>query len=254
MNSLSVAAGSDIVTRVGSSPHAAEKRVYAVSLKRSAFLPKCARFTTIFPAAKTVHSSGKGGHREIRCASASRSGKFLGKAPSPGEAMGKASSAVSSGAEKVGNKLSQAGPEAGLISLVIAIAAPVIIGAIIASVNQPSSEWYKSLNKPSWNPPDWLFGAAWSVLYSIIGYSGWLIWSQGGWEAQSGPLTTYIIQLILNFAWPAICFGGKNLGLALVDIGKLRRYSNNIVTSVHLLKLWKCVRQHGRLDHFRHWS
>jgi tryptophan-rich sensory protein len=52
-------------------------------------------------------------------------------------------------------------------------------------------EWYRRLDKPRWRPPDWLFAPAWTVLYAMIAWSGWLVWRQKGLADASVPLTAY---------------------------------------------------------------
>jgi TspO/MBR family len=74
---------------------------------------------------------------------------------------------------------------------------------------------YKSLKKPSWTPPSWLFGPVWTALYTAMGVASWLVWREGGgWV----PLSLYGIQLLLNFAWSPIFFKQHDIGLALADI------------------------------------
>jgi benzodiazapine receptor len=78
--------------------------------------------------------------------------------------------------------------------------------------------WYASLNKPSWNPPAWIFGPVWTALYIMMAVAAWLVWRRGGWPAQRRPLTFYFVQLALNAAWTPIFFGLKNPGLAFAEI------------------------------------
>jgi tryptophan-rich sensory protein len=79
-------------------------------------------------------------------------------------------------------------------------------------------EWYESLNKPSWNPPGWLFGPVWTVLYLLMAVAAWRVWRRGGWAEQGPALRWYLLQLLLNAAWTPVFFGLKNPGLGLVVI------------------------------------
>jgi benzodiazapine receptor len=79
-------------------------------------------------------------------------------------------------------------------------------------------KWYRQLDKPSWRPPDWLFGPVWTVLYALIGFSGWLVWREAGLVGAALPLSVYAFQLILNAAWTPIFFGLHRPDLAFVEI------------------------------------
>lgn len=80
---------------------------------------------------------------------------------------------------------------------------------------QPGS-WYESLRKPSWTPPNWLFGPVWTILYICIAVAGWLVWREAGW---STPIVFWSIQLVANAAWSWLFFGMKRMDVALVDAG-----------------------------------
>jgi tryptophan-rich sensory protein len=71
----------------------------------------------------------------------------------------------------------------------------------------PPGDWYAGLNKPSWNPPGWVFGPVWSALYAMMAVAAWLIWQRGGFGAQRRALMRFIIQLALNAAWTPLFFG-----------------------------------------------
>ena len=75
--------------------------------------------------------------------------------------------------------------------------------------------WYAALNKPAWNPPAWVFGPAWTLLYTLMAVAAWLVWKRNGWRR---PLQLYLVQLVLNAAWTPIFFGAHQLGWALVEI------------------------------------
>merc|ERR1711915_769624 len=112
-------------------------------------------------------------------------------------------------------------PRKGVKSLLIAVAIPLVLGILDAVFFSPNSSYYKELKKPWWNPPGWLFGFAWTVLYSLMGLASWLVWVEGGFQKQSRPLLIYGVQLFINLLWPAIFFGLKKPGLALLDIALL---------------------------------
>lgn len=82
----------------------------------------------------------------------------------------------------------------------------------------PPAEWYESLRKPSWNPPGWLFGPVWSLLYMAMAVAAWLVWREGGWAAQKKPLSLYMIQLALNALWTPLFFRFQRPDLALINI------------------------------------
>ncbi len=78
--------------------------------------------------------------------------------------------------------------------------------------------WYENLRKPSWNPPAWLFGPVWSLLYVMMAVAAWLVWRAGGWSAQRRVLLLFLLQWLLNALWTPLFFGLHRPDLALVDI------------------------------------
>lgn len=101
----------------------------------------------------------------------------------------------------------------------VAIAVPLVggIAGSIATADQIKS-WYKTINKPSWTPPNFLFGPVWTALYTAMGVASYLVWRQGGWASQSVPLTVYAVQLLLNFMWTPLFFKLHKLDWATYDI------------------------------------
>ena len=77
--------------------------------------------------------------------------------------------------------------------------------------------WYPALVKPSWNPPSWLFGPVWTVLYAMMAVAGWLVWRRGGPGARTA-LQLFAVQLALNVGWSAVFFGLQMPGLAFAEI------------------------------------
>ena len=79
-------------------------------------------------------------------------------------------------------------------------------------------EWYARLQKPSWNPPNWIFGPVWTTLYTAMAISAWLVWKRGGFAAQRGALSLFLLQLLFNALWSPLFFGMKQPAVAFVDI------------------------------------
>jgi translocator protein len=79
-------------------------------------------------------------------------------------------------------------------------------------------EWYPSLRKPSWNPPNGIFGPVWTALYLAMAIAVWLVWRSGSDVAV--PFGLFAAQLALNVAWSVVFFGQRNVrGAAVVIVG-----------------------------------
>jgi len=81
----------------------------------------------------------------------------------------------------------------------------------------PPGDWYAALAKPSWNPPSWLFGPVWTVLYLLIGIAAWLVWEHRG-PLRRWAMTAFGIQLVLNAIWSWVFFGLRRPDWALFEI------------------------------------
>jgi tryptophan-rich sensory protein len=91
-----------------------------------------------------------------------------------------------------------------------------ILGTIITS---PNTLWFQNLNKPFFQPPNWLFGPVWTVLYILMGISIWLISKQGfKTKLNKQALYLFITQLVLNSLWSLVYFGMQQIFGALVLI------------------------------------
>lgn len=77
--------------------------------------------------------------------------------------------------------------------------------------------WYPALAKPSFNPPDWIFGPVWSLLFLLMTLAAWRVWRVAGWRQGRVPLTFYFSQLALNLLWSGLFFGLRQPAWALVD-------------------------------------
>lgn len=103
-------------------------------------------------------------------------------------------------------------------SLYFAVGLPLVLGLANSVFNSPGTHWYFDLKKPRWQPPGFLFGGAWSVLYPLMGLASWLVWAEGGFAKHALPLTLYAVQLALNLAWPALFLSAQRLGAAFYDV------------------------------------
>lgn len=81
--------------------------------------------------------------------------------------------------------------------------------------------WYPTLAKPAWNPPAWVFGPVWTLLYVLMAVAAWLVWKCRPEAGVGTALRAYFGQLGLNLAWSVIFFGMRQPGLAVAEIALL---------------------------------
>ena len=100
------------------------------------------------------------------------------------------------------------------VSLILFLLLVVGGGLAIGYFTAPG-EWYAGLAKPSFNPPGWIFGPVWTVLYILIAVAGRRVWQRdrSGW-----PMRLWWTQLALNFLWSPVFFAAHWIGLALAVI------------------------------------
>jgi tryptophan-rich sensory protein len=85
----------------------------------------------------------------------------------------------------------------------------------VATTSNVDSEWFRSLEKPTFYPPDALFGIVWTFLYIGIAVAGWLAWRRAGGLSTLLPWT---VQLVLNLGWTVFFFAAQQPGWAMVVI------------------------------------
>jgi tryptophan-rich sensory protein len=104
------------------------------------------------------------------------------------------------------------------VKLALSIAIPTFIGFIGSLfTSQGLKDWYPTLQKPWFTPPNWLFFPVWTTLFVLMGIAFYLAW-QTHFGATNVILYFYFLQLLANFFWSLFFFGMRNPALALVDI------------------------------------
>lgn len=103
------------------------------------------------------------------------------------------------------------------VSCIFLCLAPGIVGGLFTV--QAISQWYTTINKPFFNPPSWIFGPVWTLLYVMMGIALFLIWKEKSEKRlKQKAITIFMIQLFLNAAWSPAFFGLHSplFGLAII--------------------------------------
>ncbi len=118
---------------------------------------------------------------------------------------------------KSSNNISRTSHAFSLLAFVLISELAGIIGSLFTMSAIPT--WYAGLVKPALNPPGWVFGPVWTLLYLLMGVAAWLVWREGWGKIEvKVALGFFALQLILNAAWSLIFFGGHNPAVALLEI------------------------------------
>lgn len=100
---------------------------------------------------------------------------------------------------------------------VVAVAAASVVGQLATFPNL--APWYASLIKPSFSPPNWIFGPVWTALYVLMAFSVWRILRlPEASAARRLAVTLFFLQLALNAAWSWMFFGANNPSLGVINI------------------------------------
>jgi benzodiazapine receptor len=107
-----------------------------------------------------------------------------------------------------------------IVRLVIAILIPLVAGFLGSIFTMPSiPTWYAAINKPAWNPPNWIFGPVWTILFILMGIALWLIWEKGLDKIQvRTAVNIFSAQLVLNIVWSLLFFGLHSPLWAFIEI------------------------------------
>ena len=122
------------------------------------------------------------------------------------------------------------------LRLVISIIIPFLAATIgSAATTSALSTWYIELNKPSFNPPNWIFGPVWTLLYFLMGIALYLVWNAEKSIARKNGIILFAIQLILNTLWSVVFFGLKSPEFAVYVIVLL--WIMILLTIIHFMKV-----------------
>jgi len=106
-----------------------------------------------------------------------------------------------------------------ILKLIISLIIPSGLGIIAGLITSQSiPEWYTNLRSPSFNPPNWIFGPVWTVLYLLMGISLFLVWKQEPNKIRNLAIAVFFIHLLLNIGWSFIFFYFKAIGIAFIEI------------------------------------
>lgn len=124
--------------------------------------------------------------------------------------------------DETADNLNRAGRLQSGIALAVFLALCLGAGGLGAIATTPEiGGWYRTLEKPAWNPPDRVFGPVWTTLFVLMAIAGWLVWQQERSGARRAGLFLFGLQLTLNVAWSWVFFALHEPGWAVLEIALL---------------------------------
>ena len=102
-----------------------------------------------------------------------------------------------------------------LVSIAVCLGVQAVSGVLTASGVR---DWYPTLRKPGWTPPDWVFFPVWTVLYVLMALAAWLVWHHARGPGRRTALVLFAVQLALNAAWSGLFFALRSPGAAFAEI------------------------------------
>jgi translocator protein len=106
-----------------------------------------------------------------------------------------------------------------LVGLIVLCEGVGVLGGLWTGPEIP--RWYRTLIKPSFNPPGWIFGPVWTTLYLLMAIAAWLVFNAPASSARTVGLSFFAVQLALNLAWSWIFFRKHAIGAAAVEVALL---------------------------------
>ncbi len=106
------------------------------------------------------------------------------------------------------------------LKIILSVVACLLLGGISGIATTSSiTGWYTTITKPSFNPPNWIFGPAWTLLYILMGIAFAMIWNAGTEKKEvKKAMKLFGLQLILNLIWSFLFFTMQNPAIAFIDI------------------------------------
>lgn len=112
-----------------------------------------------------------------------------------------------------------------------------LIGALGTLWTASDGDWYKNIIRPSFNPPSWIFGPVWTLLFTLMGISLYLVWVSPNSKIRTIALIIFAIHFVLNVLWSYLFFGLNNPLLAFIEI--LILLILIIITGIYFYKINK---------------
>lgn len=105
---------------------------------------------------------------------------------------------------------------------ILAAAAAVVLVSVLGALATDIGPWYYALKKPAWQPPDWLFGPVWTLIFGLAGLSGILAWREAAAHRQRVRIIVFFVaNMSLNTLWSVLFFRLHRPDWALVEVGFL---------------------------------
>ena len=158
---------------------------------------------------------------------------------------------------------SKISPATKAIGLIVSIAICFAFAGLGSAATTPGlADWYASLAKPTWNPPNWIFAPVWSTLFLMMAVAAWLVWCRSGLKGSRAAMLSFGVQLLLNVAWSFLFFWLQSPSMALVEIAILwlaiavtiRLFFNHSKIAAWLMAPYLCWVSFAAFLNFTIWS
>jgi tryptophan-rich sensory protein len=134
-------------------------------------------------------------------------------------------------------------PSHDLLGLLAFLAVCLTVSGAGGAITATSvGTWYQALNKPPFNPPDWVFAPVWITLYVLMAISAWRVWRRTRFTGRWRALILFAMQLGLNLLWSLLFFGLQQIGLAMAEIAILL-----LAIALNAAMFWRIDRLAGAL-------